>query len=93
MTHPAETVNRVGEAILDSCMTRAYTMGTLASSGIAEDVLSALIAGVPEVVHTDGRVRIEWPDGVDPDRDPALGAQFVLVDARLLARLVERVNR
>ena len=92
MTHPAETVNRIGEVILDSCVTRGYTMGTLASSGIAEDVLDALVAGVPEVAHTDGRVRIDWPNGVDPDRDPALGAQFVLVDARLLARLVSNLN-
>lgn len=90
---PIETVNRAGEALYDACLTRGYVMGTVASAGIAEHVLEQLVVDAPVVVdQADGQLRLDWPNGFDPTRDPTQGVQYVLIDARLLARVVEVLN-
>ena len=84
--YPPEVVNRAGEALLDGCVTRGYTMGTVASASIAEEVLNAVTAASPALTwRTDGTIGLDWP------AEPAVGA-LVVVKADLLRRLVKKVN-
>lgn len=99
MSHPPQVVEQVEGVVLRTLRTGFYAMpddptGLISKAAqIAREVLDTLVVEGPDVTQELGRVRLDWPQGVDPDRSPSDGAQYLLVDVRLFARLVEQANR
>ena len=89
MTHPPAAIDRVASVLFDHFERLTYPEG----QSIAGAILDALVVDDPLLSrHADGSITVRWPDGVDPQRNPAEGAQCVLAVARLLANLVDERN-
>lgn len=85
MNHPLTVVDRVVDVLARGAFVE--------DDDLAVAVLDALVVQAPTVVdQADGQLRLDWPDGFDPMRDPTQGVQYVLIDARLLTRVVELLN-
>lgn len=85
MTHPPAAIDRVVDVLARGAFVE--------DEDLAVAVLDALVVQAPTVVdQADGQIRLDWPNGFDPMRNPTQGVQYVLIDARLLARVVELLN-